>query len=284
MSGSPSSIFPDSSLLFLFVLLGVVSQAVPTYISTIAARYDLLKAVENGETLSEDLVSAVPDAPQSLWMQLSATLRLLATDDKLVMMVPLFIYIGVEQAFFFSVFGSRLVAPTFGDAMVGTISIGFGVTNAVCSPFLGKLADMSGWPAPMALGLGFHVCALGVVMAWRAFGLIEIKHNTYGIIIMCVLFGCSSLTRCTQIVANCALFSGKYSACIHESCASFITHKFNRNFDEELLRISPYPPPFFSSRVSAQVRSGGCVGCWRCCVQQRNVRYDRHVLPARHLG
>lgn len=162
-------------------------QAVPTYISTIAARYDLLKAVENGETLPDDVASAVPDAPQSLYMQLSATLRLLATDDKLVMMVPLFIYIGVEQAFFFSVFGSRLVAPTFGDAMVGTISIGFGVTNALCSPLLGKLADMTGWPAPMALGLGFHACALGVVMAWRTFGLIVINHNVYGIIIMCVL-------------------------------------------------------------------------------------------------
>jgi hypothetical protein len=70
---------------------------------------------------------------------------------------------------------------------VGTISIGFGVTNAVCSPLLGKLVDMAGWPAPMAIGLGFHACALGMVMAWRTFGLIEVKHNVQGVVLMCVI-------------------------------------------------------------------------------------------------
>jgi hypothetical protein len=99
-------------------------QAVPTYIATIAARYDILRAIESGEANAPQFDAGrskdEPNTP-SLYTQLSSTLRLLATSDRLALMVPLFMYIGVEQAFFFSVFGSRLVAPTFGDAMVRSL-------------------------------------------------------------------------------------------------------------------------------------------------------------------
>jgi hypothetical protein len=98
-------------------------QAVPTYIATIAARYDILRAIESGEANAPQFdAGGNEDEPTpSLYTQLSSTLRLLATSDRLALMVPLFMYIGVEQAFFFSVFGSRLVAPTFGDAMVRSL-------------------------------------------------------------------------------------------------------------------------------------------------------------------
>lgn len=45
------------------------------------------------------------------------------------------------------------MAPVFGDGMVGTISVGFGVTNVVASLTLGRLTDSFGWPGPLAVGL-----------------------------------------------------------------------------------------------------------------------------------
>jgi hypothetical protein len=72
-----------------------------------------------------------------------------------------------SQGFFFAVFGSRLVSPVFGDGMVGTISIGFGVTNMVASLLLGRLTDSWGWPGPLAAGLVAHVrtTTLGVKLS-----------------------------------------------------------------------------------------------------------------------
>jgi uncharacterized integral membrane protein len=45
------------------------------------------------------------------------------------------------------------VKPIFGDGMVGTISVGFGVTNVISSVVLGRLTDWCGWTLPLGIGI-----------------------------------------------------------------------------------------------------------------------------------
>ena len=50
------------------------------------------------------------------------------------------------------------VAPLFGQGMVGTISVGFGVTNVISSVVLGRLTDAWGWTLPLGIGVLAQVC------------------------------------------------------------------------------------------------------------------------------
>eukprot|EP00038_Savillea_parva_P011854 m.200574 g.200574 ORF g.200574 m.200574 type:complete len:585 (+) comp21102_c0_seq1:56-1810(+) len=190
--------------------------AVPTYIATICNKYDAARHDEKKASALADLETALATAtlpvdgpisaggsssasrleeasvtlaPTTTMARLASTLTLVVSDPRLTLMVPLFLYQGAEQAFIFSVFGSRLVSPVFGDGMVGTISVGFGVTNVVSSVLLGRLTDSVGWPVPLGIGIFMQTAALCVLVAWKIFGLLVIENNDKGVAVMYAIAG-----------------------------------------------------------------------------------------------
>ncbi|XP_038061555.1 protein unc-93 homolog A-like [Patiria miniata] len=80
---------------------------------------------------------------ESVKSNLVATLRLLM-NPYILMLVPLFMYSGMEQAFFFGDFTKAFITCTNGIHYVGFIMMVFGVSDAICSFLLGRLEKYSG--------------------------------------------------------------------------------------------------------------------------------------------
>ncbi|XP_022096277.1 protein unc-93 homolog A-like isoform X2 [Acanthaster planci] len=80
---------------------------------------------------------------QSLQSNILATLRLLL-NPYILMLLPLFIYSGMEQAFVFGDFTKAFITCTNGIHYVGFVMMVFGISDAICSFLLGRLEKYSG--------------------------------------------------------------------------------------------------------------------------------------------
>lgn len=76
--------------------------------------------------------------------QLLATIRLLFTDVKMALLVPMSIWTGMEQAVLFAEFTRSYVACELGISYVGMTMICFGVVNTLGSPLSGVLGKYIG--------------------------------------------------------------------------------------------------------------------------------------------
>lgn len=83
------------------------------------------------------------------------------------LLIPITVWIGMEQAFIGADFTQAYVSCALGIHNVGYVMICFGVVNAACSLLFGSVMKFVGrWPL-MTLGGLVHAALVGVLLVWR---------------------------------------------------------------------------------------------------------------------
>ncbi|KAL1516984.1 hypothetical protein ABEB36_000808 [Hypothenemus hampei] len=83
------------------------------------------------------------------------------------LLIPITIYIGVEQAFVSADFTQSYVSCALGVNNVGFVMICFGVVNAICSLLFGSVMKYVGRVPIMVLGLSVHAGVQIFLLLWR---------------------------------------------------------------------------------------------------------------------
>ncbi|XP_034232341.1 UNC93-like protein [Thrips palmi] len=83
------------------------------------------------------------------------------------LLIPITVWIGMEQAFIGADFTQAYVSCALGIHNVGYVMICFGVVNAMCSLLFGSLMKFVGRSPLMALGAVVHAVLIGVLLMWR---------------------------------------------------------------------------------------------------------------------
>ncbi|XP_065210082.1 UNC93-like protein [Planococcus citri] len=83
------------------------------------------------------------------------------------LLIPITIWIGMEQAFIGAEFTSAYISCALGIHSVGYVMICFGVVNAICSLLFGTLMKYIGRSPLMGLGFAIHACLIWVLIIWR---------------------------------------------------------------------------------------------------------------------
>lgn len=83
------------------------------------------------------------------------------------LLIPITVWIGMEQAFIGADFTQAYVSCALGIPSVGYVMICFGVVNAMCSLLFGSLMKFVGRSPLMALGAVVHAVLIGVLLMWR---------------------------------------------------------------------------------------------------------------------
>lgn len=83
-----------------------------------------------------------------------------------LLLIPLTIYIGVEQAFVMADFTQSYVACTIGVKMIGFVMVCFGIVNAICSFLFGSVMKYVGRAPILILGALVHVGIQVFLLIW----------------------------------------------------------------------------------------------------------------------
>lgn len=83
------------------------------------------------------------------------------------LLIPITIWIGMEQAFIGADFTQAYVSCALGIPSVGYVMICFGVVNAICSLLFGSLMKYIGRFPIMALGSVVHATLVIILLYWR---------------------------------------------------------------------------------------------------------------------
>ncbi|KAI5700765.1 hypothetical protein M8J76_012247 [Diaphorina citri] len=83
------------------------------------------------------------------------------------LLIPITIWIGMEQAFIGADFTQAYISCALGVSSVGYVMICFGVVNAICSLLFGTLMKFIGRSPLMALGFIVHCCLIWILVVWR---------------------------------------------------------------------------------------------------------------------
>uniref|UniRef100_A0A8D8RPS6 UNC93-like protein n=1 Tax=Cacopsylla melanoneura TaxID=428564 RepID=A0A8D8RPS6_9HEMI len=83
------------------------------------------------------------------------------------LLIPITIWIGMEQAFIGADFTQAYISCALGVSSVGYVMICFGVVNAICSLLFGTLMKFIGRSPLMALGFVVHCCLIWILVVWR---------------------------------------------------------------------------------------------------------------------
>ncbi|CAG9764674.1 unnamed protein product [Ceutorhynchus assimilis] len=83
------------------------------------------------------------------------------------LLIPMTIYIGVEQAFISADFTQSYVSCALGVQNVGFVMICFGVVNAICSLLFGSVMKYVGRVPIMILGVSVHFGVQIFLLLWR---------------------------------------------------------------------------------------------------------------------
>ncbi|XP_048525167.1 UNC93-like protein isoform X2 [Dendroctonus ponderosae] len=83
------------------------------------------------------------------------------------LLIPMTIYIGVEQAFISADFTQSYVSCAMGVNNVGFVMICFGVVNAICSLLFGSVMKYVGRVPIMILGISVHAAVQIFLLLWR---------------------------------------------------------------------------------------------------------------------
>ncbi|VVC39706.1 Ion channel regulatory protein, UNC-93,Major facilitator superfamily domain [Cinara cedri] len=83
------------------------------------------------------------------------------------LLIPITVWIGMEQAFIGADFTQAYVSCALGIPSVGYVMICFGVVNAVCSLLFGTVMKYIGRLPLMALGFVVHSVLIWVLIVWR---------------------------------------------------------------------------------------------------------------------
>ncbi|XP_063244913.1 UNC93-like protein isoform X2 [Bacillus rossius redtenbacheri] len=83
------------------------------------------------------------------------------------LLIPITVWIGMEQAFIGADFTQAYVSCALGIHNVGYVMICFGVVNAMCSLLFGSIMKFVGRLPLMLLGVGVHAALVVVLLHWR---------------------------------------------------------------------------------------------------------------------
>nr|CAD7424323.1 unnamed protein product [Timema monikensis] len=83
------------------------------------------------------------------------------------LLIPITVWIGMEQAFIGADFTQAYVSCALGIHNVGYVMICFGVVNAGCSLLFGSVMKFVGRLPIMMMGAVVHACLVGVLLIWR---------------------------------------------------------------------------------------------------------------------
>ncbi|PBC28930.1 UNC93-like protein [Apis cerana] len=83
------------------------------------------------------------------------------------LLIPITIWIGMEQAFIGADFTQAYISCALGVHRVGYVMICFGVVNAICSLVFGSLMKFVGRQPLMVLGAIVHVSLIVVLLHWK---------------------------------------------------------------------------------------------------------------------
>lgn len=83
------------------------------------------------------------------------------------LLIPITIWIGMEQAFIGADFTQAYVSCALGISNVGYVMICFGVVNAICSVVFGSAMKFVGRVPIMVLGVVVHAILVVVLLFWR---------------------------------------------------------------------------------------------------------------------
>ncbi|XP_026830337.1 UNC93-like protein [Ooceraea biroi] len=97
---------------------------------------------------------------------LAVTLKLLKERSQLLIL-PITLFIGAEQAFLFADYNASFVSCAWGISNIGYVMICFGITNAVAALATGSIVKLTGRKPVMIFAFCLHLSILIFMMRWR---------------------------------------------------------------------------------------------------------------------
>ncbi|XP_076180620.1 UNC93-like protein [Ptiloglossa arizonensis] len=158
---------------------------------------------------------------------LAVTLKLLKEKSQLLIL-PIIIFIGAEQAFLFADYNASFVSCAWGISNIGYVMICFGVTNAVAALGAGSLMKLTGRKPLMIFAFCLHIGILVFLLRWK-----PTPEQSSMFFLMSGLWGLCDAMWLVQVNAlSGILFPGKEEAAfsnfrLWESTGSVITYAYS---------------------------------------------------------
>ncbi|CAH1121756.1 unnamed protein product [Ceutorhynchus assimilis] len=124
----------------------------------VAVGVDSVKRYDNGRKGSGSGMSG--------FRLLAVTLKQLANPYQ-ILILPITMFIGAEQAFIAADFNSAFVSCGWGISNIGFVMICFGVCNGVAAIFIGSIIKITGRTPVICLALSLHVALIVTLLVWR---------------------------------------------------------------------------------------------------------------------
>lgn len=97
---------------------------------------------------------------------LAVTLKLLREKNQLLIL-PIILFIGAEQAFLFADYNASFVSCAWGISNIGYVMICFGVTNAIAALATGSIVKLTGRKPVMFFAFCLHLGLLIFMLRWK---------------------------------------------------------------------------------------------------------------------
>ncbi|KAL6435483.1 hypothetical protein ACFW04_005450 [Cataglyphis niger] len=97
---------------------------------------------------------------------LAVTLKLLKEKNQLLIL-PITLFIGAEQAFLFADYNSSFVSCAWGISNIGYVMICFGVTNAIAALTTGSIVKLTGRKPVMFFAFCLHLSLFIFMLRWK---------------------------------------------------------------------------------------------------------------------
>ncbi|XP_030757292.1 UNC93-like protein [Sitophilus oryzae] len=186
---------------------------------TVAFFVDSVKRYDKGRKGSGSGLSGV--------RLLAVTLKQLANPYQ-ILILPITMFIGAEQAFIAADFNSAFVSCGWGISNIGFVMICFGVCNGLAAIFIGGIIKITGRTPVICLALSLHVALIVTLLVWR-----PSEQGKLTFFVMAGLWGFCDAIWLVQINSLYGiLFPGKEEASysnfrLWESTGSVITYAYS---------------------------------------------------------
>ncbi|XP_061188403.1 protein unc-93 homolog A-like [Saccostrea echinata] len=147
-----AGVHPESKIEIILLSVYMGFAAVGLIITVIMLRP--MKQESNGPT-------------ESFRSKLVSTVRLLVTNSNMAMLVPFYLWTGLEQTIVYAEFTMAYVTCEIGIEWIGYTMICFGVTNTIGSPISGFLSKHVGRPTLFIIAMALNIGALIAMELWH---------------------------------------------------------------------------------------------------------------------
>ncbi|XP_017753017.1 PREDICTED: UNC93-like protein [Eufriesea mexicana] len=164
---------------------------------------------------------------QSGFKLLAVTIKLLKERNQ-ILILPITMFIGAEQAFLFADYNASFVSCAWGISNIGYVMVCFGVTNAIASLGTGSVMKLTGRRPLMTFAFCLHMGILVFLLRWK-----PTPEQSSIFFLMSGLWGLCDAMWLVQVNAlSGILFSGKEEAAfsnfrLWESTGSVITYAYS---------------------------------------------------------